>query len=332
VVNTKKLLAAVGVGMAAVLAVTATPAQADPTGPPTFRQIVAVGSDTTEDVMNGLSEVVVDPTTGEKLVASYDAFGGTIQTRPDPTTCTGLTRPAGSGNGVTALVNTIESGANCYDIARSSSNNSASFAGKNLTYVVLGIDALTYAIRSDSTISKKLTKAQLTTVYNCGGGANFKPLLPQFGSGTRSFFLGQLGFTDAANFVTQPNHTCIVEVDTSGNPLQENNGTLLQDPKNIAPYSVAKWISQAQGVVADIHGKTVLGNLDNISPLTLNTEATMRRTVYNVVPDSKLSTPLYQNVFVGPTSQICSGAGPTTVKKYGFGVAPNCGDTTLHTP
>ncbi|MBV1855252.1 hypothetical protein KUA19_34495 [Catellatospora sp. NEAU-YM18] len=328
----KALLALTGAGVAVVLMLASAPAQADPTGTPTYRALVGVGSDTTQGVMNGLSEVVVDGS-GTKLIGSYDAVpqGSSITTK-DPSTnpaCT-LTRPSGSGAGVTALVNSLAAGNGCIQFARSSSNNSASYAGKNLTYVPFATDVVAYAVRSDSTISKKLTKAQLTAIYNCAGGVNYKPLLPKFGSGTRSYFLGQLGFTDAANFTSTPNHTCIVETDATSTPIEENVGTLLTDPKHIIPYSVGPYLSQINAVVPDVHGKAILGQIDGIAPLVSNVGSTLVRTVYNVVPTGQLSDPTYASVFVGPTSQIC--ANTAVIVKYGFGLNANCGNTSLTTP
>lgn len=323
----KRFLAAAGAALVAVLAVTSTPAQADPAGDPPYRQLAGVGSDTTEGVLNGLSEVVLD-STGNKLIASYDAFGSaTIKTKLDG--CS-FNRPAGSGAGVTALVASLESNNGCIQFARSSSNNSTSYAGKNLTYIPFGVDAVTYGVRSDSTVSRKLTKNQLITIYNCGGGANFKPLLPQYGSGTRTFFLRSLGFTDAANFTSTVNHTCIGETDSTGTPLQENAGTLITDPKHVVPYSIAQYLAQTNAVVPDVHGKIVLGQLDGISATVLNTSSTMVRDVYNVVPTGSLTTAPYAEVFVGPTSKVC--ANPNTIKRYGFATHASCGDILLRTP
>jgi ABC-type phosphate transport system substrate-binding protein len=326
-VQNKRFLAVVGVGLVGALAFTASPAQADPSGSPTFRTLAGVGSDTTEGVMNGLSNVVTIG--GTKVIASYDAFGtAQIQTK-DNAACV-INRPAGSGAGVTALVASLDAANGCLDFARSSSNNSASYPGKNLTYIPFGVDAVTYAVRSDSSISRTLTKANLTTIYNCGAGANYKPMLPQFGSGTRSFFLKSLGFTDAADFTSQANHTCIGQTDATGNPLQENNGTLITDPKQVVPYSIAQYLSQTTAVVPDVHGKIVLAQLDGTAPTVLNTSSTMVRDVYNVVPTAKLTDSNYASVFVGPTSQVC--ANSNTIKKYGFAPHASCGDTTLRTP
>jgi len=327
-VQNKRFLAVVGAGLVGALAFTASPAQADPSGSPTFRVLAGVGSDTTEGVMNGLSNVVTIG--GIKVIASYDAFGSaTIQTKENNPACS-INRPAGSGAGVTALVASLDAGNGCLDFARSSSNSSQSFPGKNLTYVPFAVDAVTYAVRSDSSISRTLTKANLTTIYNCGAGANYKPMLPQFGSGTRSFFLKSLGFTDAADFTTQANHTCIGQVDATNNPLQENNGTLITDPKQVVPYSIAQYLSQTTAVVPDVHGKVVLSQLDGVAPTVLNTSSSMVRDVYNVVPTAKLTDSNYSSVFVGPTSQVCTNT--NTIKKYGFAPHASCGDTNLRTP
>jgi ABC-type phosphate transport system substrate-binding protein len=331
-VNTRRFLTIAGtaLGLAALLA-TATPASADPSGAPQYRALAGAGSDTTQDVMNGLADAVTDGT-GAKVIGSYDAFGSATIVTKDPAASPNcdIPRPAGSGAGVNALVNALQNNTGCLQFARSSSNSSAGFPGKNLTYIPFATDAVTYAVRSDSTISKKLTLAQLTKVFNCEGGANYKPMLPQFSSGTRSFFLSKLGFTDAANFTQLPGHTCIGEKDSTDQPLQENNGLLLTDPKQIAPYSIAQYIAQTTGIVQDVHGKTVLAQLDGISATILNTSSTMSRSVFNVVPTGQLANEPYKSVFAGPDSAICTKQ--DVIKKYGFGPNAKCGDLTIQTP
>jgi ABC-type phosphate transport system substrate-binding protein len=315
----------------ATLTLTVGSALADPNGAPTFRQLAGTASDTTQGVMNGLSDVILDRA-GTKIIGSYDAAtssGQTISTKSTPA-CTNIPRPSGSGAGVTALINSQAAGDGCLQFARSSANDSASRTGANLTYIPFAVDAVSYAIRSDSAISKKLTLAQLTTIYNCGAGANFLPLLPQFGSGTRKFFLQKLGFTDAADFTSQPNHTCISQVDSNNNPLLENTGSLLTDPKSIAPYSIAQYLSQLNNVVPDVHGTTILGSINSVSPAVLNNSSVMVRDVYNVVPNSQLGVAPTSTTFVGSTSAICSN--PNTIQRFGFGTNANCGDTSIHTP
>ncbi len=125
-VNSKKMLTLVagGVGAASlVLAATLPTAQADPVGPPTYRALAGMGSDTTMDLMNALSEVVtVD---GVKVIASYNAIpDGPPVTTKDPATdpqCVDYPRANGSSGGRDALQRSLQAGDNCLQFARSSS-------------------------------------------------------------------------------------------------------------------------------------------------------------------------------------------------------------------
>jgi hypothetical protein len=328
-VRRKRLLWAAGACLA-ITPLLGTSALADPTGAPTYRELAGVGSDTTQDVMNGLADVVT--INGVKVLGSYDASGSPTITPKDPAVlpaCQNIPRPSGSNNGVNALIQSRAAGNGCLQFARSSSNSSANFPGAGLTYVPFAVDAVSYAIRSDSTISKRLTIAQLQIIYNCQGGANFLPKLPQFGSGTRQFFLRELGFTDSPTFTSQPNHTCISQVDDTNAPLLENTGILLTNPKHIAPYSIAQYLAQTNAVIPDVHGKTILGQINNISPTVLNTASVMDRDVYNVIPTESEGTAPYSTVFVGPTSLICTNG--DTIRRYGFGTTANCGSTAIRT-
>jgi ABC-type phosphate transport system substrate-binding protein len=330
-VRKKRLLLAASIGIAAVGLIGGN-ALADPSGAPTFRDLAGVGSVTTQNVMNGFSDAIV--VNGNKVLGSYDGTGSPQISTKDPATspaCT-INRPSGSGNGVNALIASMQANDGCLQFARSSANNSASHPGAGLTYIPFAVDAVAYAIRSDSTISKRLTVAQLQAVYNCNAAtlANFKPLLPQFGSGTRQFFLQQLGFTDTADFVTQPTHTCVSQVDTTGAPLVENTGTLITDPKNIVPYSIADWLAQTNGTVQDVHGKTILGQINGIAPTVLNTSSVNVRDVYNVIPTAQEGNAPYSTIFVGPNSLICTNS--NLIKNFGFAPNTNCGSTAIRTP
>ncbi|MDX8031956.1 hypothetical protein SK803_17155 [Lentzea sp. BCCO 10_0856] len=324
--SSKRLLCAAVATMAAA-ALVAAPAQADPTGTPTFRDIVAVGSDTTQTVMNGLSDAVT--INGTKVMGSYDARGSaTIQTKE--TGCV-IPRPASSGEGVNALVAAVEGNTGCVQVARSSSNSASTFPGKNLTYIPFAVDAMTYAVRSDSTVSKKLTTAQLKSIYNCtapGVGTNFKPLLPQFGSGSRDFFLKQLGLTNTATYTTQ--FPCVVDVDVNNEPIQEHVGTYLTDTKHILPYSIAVYAAQVYGNAPAAQGKAVLATFNGVAPTILNTSSSFKRDVYNVVPSPKLSEANYNQLFVGGTSLVCTRT--DVITQFGFGINPNCGSTQIVTP
>jgi hypothetical protein len=313
--------------LGAVLSVTAlavgalaAPAVADPADG-SHRLLAGVGSDTTQDVMNGLSESV----DGGGTIASYNATPidptvTTIQTRD--TGCV-INRPDGSSAGIDALRNAVDNNTGCLDFARSS-RGPADTTTNDLTWIPFAKDAVTIAVRSDSALNSSLdlTTAQLAAIFKCQtttlDGVTLAPLLPQANSGTRTFFLGKIGVAES-------------EIGSCVGTMQEHNGVQLTAAGNIAPYSIAQYIAQTSGVVADRHGKTVLGKINSVAPVntngTLNTAFPYARDVYNVVPSNKLTDAVIQPTFVGASSGVCSDT--ATITQYGFGAIANCGDTTL---
>lgn len=326
--------------MASSLAVIAPMASADPVGSPQFRDLAGVGSDTTQDVLNALSEVVT--ISGTKVIGSYNASGtpAQFQTKSNATCTYNRSEVVGSGAGVGKLQDSLENvdgKQGCLDFARSSSNNAASFPANppggpgRMSYVPFAVDALTFAIRDDSPLPNSLSVADLRAIYDCQlPPTDVKPIIPQAGSGTRQFFLQQLGYTSAeiANF-NATTHPCVTFNDAQNNPILENTGTLLTNSLNIAPYSVAQYQSQINRVIPDVHGRTVLGQIDGKVATQLATDATMKRDVYNVIPFSKEGAAPWSTVFVGPNSLVCQA--PSTITRLGFGVAPNCGVITIRT-
>ncbi|MGH3777783.1 MAG: hypothetical protein ACRDRR_18975 [Pseudonocardiaceae bacterium] len=136
----KRSLLLVAGACLATLSLTVGSALADPVSPTGPRQLPGVGSDTTQDVMNGYGNGVAFSTPpyagvivgGTKIVASYDATGTTtITTKPTPA-CTGIPRPNGSSDGVNALAG-LKPGfpADCAEFARSSANSAPSRPGQN---------------------------------------------------------------------------------------------------------------------------------------------------------------------------------------------------------
>ena len=97
--------------------------------------------------------------------------------------------------------------------------------GTNLTWVPFAKDGITMALRNDTSLRQNYTKAFLTALYNCAlppvTQAQYQPLLPQAGSGTRSTFLNFIG-------VTTPG-SCVSDT-INGVPILENNGNLLTQP------------------------------------------------------------------------------------------------------
>ncbi len=314
----------------ATLTLTVGSAMADPSGAPTFRDLAGSGSDTTQGVMNGLSDVVTIG--GTKVIGSYDAAtapGQTMSTKSSAA-CTNITRPSGSGAGINALVASQTAGDGCLQFARSSANDAASRAGANLTYIPFAVDAIGYATKINTSVPNKLTIADLTSIYNCQI-SSIQPMLPQFGSGTRKTFLAALGFTDAADFTSQTGHTCIKQTDANNNPLLENTGNLLTANNQVEPYSISVFVAQSTGVQPDVHGFTKLGKINDIVPLQSNGASTITRDVYNVVPNSQIGAGTETNqVFVGSGSLVCTH--PDTIKRYGFATHANCGSTAIQTP
>ena len=193
---TKRLAAAAcGIGVATAL-IGGSVAHADPTAPPANafdRPLHGEGSDTTEEVMNGLSEVVVDGS-GNKLIASWNAKGTSgFTTRsaantPAGSNCTYTGNPTpdssyvegaranGSGIGQRALRDAFTAAhptLGCLDFSRSSSLPSAGNLGTvQVAAIPLATDAQTFAISKTSVIPRQLTKAQLQGIYHCTFGGS----------------------------------------------------------------------------------------------------------------------------------------------------------------
>jgi hypothetical protein len=151
-------------------------------------------------------------------------------------------------------------------------------------------------------------------------------LLPQAGSGTRSFWETTVGITEAD--VVASKYPCISDT-KNGKPIEEHDGRVLDDT-SVAPFSIAQYIAQGSGTLADLRGTAVLGSINGTPSLLLNTGSAATREVYNVIPSTKVATSPYSDVFVGANSGICQQT--SVIKTYGFGIDPNCGDTSKATP
>ncbi|MFF3558883.1 hypothetical protein ACFYXS_02405 [Streptomyces sp. NPDC002574] len=329
----KIVIAAVGAAGLLTGTVCGSVAVADPSGAPAFRQLSGVGSDTTQDVMNGIANVVT--INGVKVIGSYNATGSAKITPKDPTAspaCTNMDRPNGSGAGRAALLTSLQAGNGCLDFARSSSLTLTA-ATPGLTYVPFAVDGVSYAITPSSTVPRKLALADIKAIYHCdaayvGTGPNYKltALLPQAGSGTRSFWESQVGITEAD--VVAGVYPCIKDT-KNGAPVQEHDGRVLDD-KSIVPFSIAQYNSQSSQTVADLRGRAILGTIDGLAPNVLNTNFGVKRDVYNVIPTSKIGTAPWSTVFVGSNSLVCQQTG--VINTYGFAANANCGDTSKQTP
>jgi hypothetical protein len=286
-------------------------------------------------------------------LGSYDATGSaTIQTKASG--CSGIARPNGSGAGRTALLNSLNAnggaGDGCLQFSRSSSLNTAT-SNPSLTYIPFATDAVSYAVTTASGISRTLNLADLSAIYHCdptyvgtssgvpaSNPANtfdVTPMLPQAGSGTRSYWEGKVGILDAD--VVAGTYPCLLNGARGAQTYEEHTGTLVDD-KSVAPFSIAQYDAQATSTIADRRGRTVLGSIGTGTPggaltgLTypqlLNGAFNVKRDVYNVIPTSQLGNAPYSNIFVGPGSAVCQDT--ATIQKFGFTPAASCGDTTNH--
>lgn len=335
------------------VALSTMPAIADPAAG-TFPTYAGVGSDTTQDAVGGLASVISG-------MGSYDAIGtANLQTRSGGPS---YVRPNGSGNGVKALSASVNStGVKLWngvtitgqvDFARSSSGPST--AGTELTYIPFAKDAVSYAINASSDFPtnvaigsdadttgftlKNIYKCNVTSFNNAAGDPiTIRPLLPQTGSGTRSFWLSTLGLTETSK------GACVTDLN---NTVQEHSGAQVTGVGDIAPFSIAQFIAQGNHnalptAVNERRNAVILGSISGTKPVInnagvveLNTAFPVTRNVYNVVEtaritvgDAKYDAGLAA-MFAGTTSSVCSAG--ATIKQYGFGtIGALCGNTTTN--
>lgn len=346
----KRKLASLGVMMAGLSLIAlpaATNAQAD-TNPGNTTTYAAVGSDTTQDAVEGLSAVVLGAGNAP-LLSNYKAtpVGRNITTRTGNANCT-FTAPANSGQGRDALSAAMRGAAfggssnltGCVDVARSSSggNPTTSPGIGSMTYIPFATDAVTFATIGATNVGHKLAKSDLVAIYTANTpNCVLQPLLPTLGSGTRSFFVTQLGLTDVAIGAAGGPGNCVKDT-LNGSPIQEHDGRVLANADSLIPFSVAQFQAQAGDVIPNQLGSATLGAIDvsanpdaNLSaavgPTSLKGTFPFARPVYNVVPSSKLaSDPTFAGVFSGASSKICTSGG--TIERFGFAQRTDCGDTT----
>ncbi|WP_210593899.1 hypothetical protein [Streptomyces sp. GESEQ-35] len=308
----------IGAGIGAVAlglgALAAPAAYADPTPVTDLRQLAGGGSDTTQDVVNGLGEVVTNA--NGKIVASWNATGSSTITTKSTAACTNIARPNGSSAGIDALRAAVDNTTGCFDFARSS-RGPVDTSTTDLTWIKYAKDAVTWGKPSTSGLRDNLTTAELKSIYECNttslDGVALTPILPQANSGTRQFFLQSINVTTPGSCVQQG--------------VQENDGTVLDSAGDIVPFSVAQYIAQENLVVEPRLGDAVLGSINGVAPRTggaLNVSFPLARDVYNVVPTSKLTDATVSQTFVGSGSKVC--AAEDVITTYGFGsLETECG-------
>ena len=186
-------------------------------------------------------------------------------------------------------------------------------------------------------------------------------MLPQNGSGTRSFFLGAIGLTTPGSCVST-SATVQGAAGANANTLEENEGVAPSLNKNkadvIFPFSVGKWIAErfhsaSCGTVAqcfahptnchptatqnkfgcNTHGTMVLNSINGTAPTvgiggktTINPAftATFTRLLFDVVNAPAGTVPASLKSYFGPTGFTCTSAvAKKHLKSYGFLILPN---------
>ncbi|MFD7639393.1 PstS family phosphate ABC transporter substrate-binding protein [Kitasatospora sp. NPDC059795] len=321
-----KALAAVAI-TAALTTVAAVPASADPTVTPAAKDIVGVGSDTTQALFTKFSAdynatIPATDTTTPRLY-SWDATG-TSPITPKTGGAT-IARPNGSGAGISALAANTNA---TLDFARSSRAAQATDPS-TLDFIAFAKDAVTWSATVNGHAPANLTTANLVDIYTCaktdwsqfgGTAGTIKAYLPQSGSGTRSFFLQALGNITPGN--------CVV----SG--PEENEGTDSAFTGNldaIFPYSVGHYVGQLNGhtTATDAPGQLTLRNINGVTPLTATNTlnpafagGSYGRVLFNVVRDADYTATTTQGTALRAIFSnggwICSTAGRNDIASYGF--------------
>jgi ABC-type phosphate transport system substrate-binding protein len=333
---TKTLAAAAGVGLVAAGLLSASPASADPSGTPAGgdRALAGVGSDTTQNVMNDLAEVIT--ITGVKQIASWDAIGSpaTFTTRTTlpvgATNCTYTrTEANGSGNGRSRLLESLTTGnarTGCLDFARSSSGRGTFTSTPSMTWIPFAKDASTFIVRADGGVPRNILQADLINVFKCANTPDIWPVLPQTNSGSRAYWVTTvLGITEA-QISTPGSFPCLVPVGTpgftaaqaTGRPyVQENNGIALKTDE-IMPFSIGLFNVQAAGTNTDTRGpKNTMGQISSSLPVGANAATfPLTRSLYNIIPTDKVAVAPWSTVFVGSSSLVCTST--STILANGF--------------
>ncbi len=320
--------AAVLVAGAAAFAMFAGTAQADPPNSPTFKparaDIVGVGSDTTQDVLQTLGELynAKTPTPAAKVYSWHATGYSPIIPKTDAPE---IVRPNGSSAGITAL--TADGDAHNIDYARSSRLPKATDTGAFLEFAR---DTVTYATATVSNVPTTLTTLQLNVLYSATAGSpecNYTAYIPQGNSGTRAFFLASIG-------VATPG-SCVKDT-FNGTAVQEHDPSpLIGDPQAIVPFSVGRAVGKVGIKVNTVDDSVrpaglpanVTARVDPATGQTVETGGVVAydRPLFNVIRKADKSVAKF-SAFFGPLGFICTNTGAkNAVKAAGFRLSPNCG-------
>jgi ABC-type phosphate transport system substrate-binding protein len=290
--------AGLGAGVAALLTLLGTAAQADPVpaqpgtpipGKTDSQLYAAVGADAFSELSNNLVNVYNSQSPAPtNLLESYDAInpvtgapGEQITTKPG---CS-LARPNGANAGISAMelnqVSDPGSGGDgtsfCIDWARSSRAKGTAAGEASLTFYAQSRDAVGYAVIGNAYApTTPLTTADLKGIFECtitdwsqvGGQAGpIHVYLPPDTSGTLTFFLQAIGSS-----VTNMHSGCD-GLPTTFSGQQNDGSTLHGDPQGILPYAVTKYAAQVNGApgILDNRGGVHIGFVNTTTAPTTTT-------------------------------------------------------------
>ncbi len=363
---------------------------ADPVSVNKYAELVGLGSDTTMDVMDGISlalgNVSVDDT--RLKLASYKAIGSAdVVVSADGIA---IPRANGSGAGRDALriaIGQINSGsvaiapddlgkartavspttaqlAGKFHYARSSSGPSGAVANGVVTYVPFAQDNMTYAtaplnitkIPSDIPLGTlavtdnvsliNIYRGNITQVIEDAATGAFIKLaapsytpaagevsntirayIPQAGSGTRSFWIGQVKISETE--ITNQSVPA-KDVTPTGLSVQEHDGTAVAtDPYALVGFSISQWVAQTNGVAPKRTAGAILRSMGGLEATvvtdgvyaTAPTWSAIKRAVYNIVPTALINADeenAYTRAFRGTNSLVCQSQ--TVIQKFGYGL------------
>ena len=300
-----RLLGVAAVTAAACISLTALPAYADPAT--SYPELAGVGSDTIQDVMNGMA-AAINTSAGSNLIGSYDAVDPTSQqsfsqnsTVKIQTKSGGVifARPNGSGDGAKALsysntgsLYNTSNIAGQVDFSRSSGGPAAvGDTSGALQYIPFAKDNVTYAVSAASDFPRNIplgngtedpSALTLYNIYHCtyttfknstNGTVTITPKVPQLASGTRNFWMTKVGITNAL-LADGQSSDCVNDTTATGNNqagtmIEEHNGTTITGAGDIVPFSISQYI--AQGNHKQILGDTTVNVNERRGNIALGT-------------------------------------------------------------
>ncbi|MDH2414844.1 substrate-binding domain-containing protein [Nocardioides sp. CER19] len=345
--SVRKIRATVG-AVAAASALTLSvvgPALADPAGTPNAAgsatsDYVGVGSDTTQYVMQALSDAYNATASGPKLY-SWDACVTTPANSATTFPCDAGNAAApksftpragaaaefrhtvaGSGNGRKALYGATSAQSDQYTFARSSGAldpSSADVAQQGLVAYPYALDTIVMVTAPGGNAPAQLTAAQVLGIYagtitdwaQVGGKpGTIKPLIP-FTGGTHDDFVKRLTNLNGGTALANGGNGVAINKVGSDNVQEHDPSFIYNDPNAIAPFSFGRagFANKTSKKVSILNGWSFNRAMYNV----LRSKQTDK-----TVPAEWLDSSAQMQALFGPTGFICSSAATSIIAQQGF--------------